>query len=440
MRTIDIDLIGPISVIEAFVPPMIEARRGGHLVNVSSAAGLLGLPWHAPYSAAKFGLRGVSEVLRFDLRRHRIGVSLVCPGGVDTPLVGTVNIVGVDRDAPALKKMTGRFQSHAVIAREGRREDHRRRRARPLPRLHLARHPASPSCCRASSRRATTRSCGSPTTSSSPSRRSRRRATELAMPSTFTPLHRGGSGSPMVLLHGFTDTWRSWELVLPELEKHHDVLAPTLLGHAGGPPLEGEISDAAIADAVERGDGRGRLRDRPHRRQLARRLSGAPARRARSRRVRRRAGAGRRLGSRATRPGRRRSTTSPTMQKLLEQAARARRRDRRLARGPAPRDRVHRHQLRAHPGRADRPPDGRRRLLPGRLRADRVRAASTAGASTPSGSSARSASSGAPRTGSSAGRRPRPATATTGCRTPTGSSSTASATARSSTFPPRRRS
>ncbi len=113
-RTIDIDLLGPISVIEAFVPAMIEAGHGGHLVNVSSAAGLLGLPWHAPYSAAKFGLRGVSEVLRFDLRRHRIGVSLVCPGGVDTPLVGTVDIVGVDRDAPALQKMTKRFQRHAV--------------------------------------------------------------------------------------------------------------------------------------------------------------------------------------------------------------------------------------------------------------------------------------------------------------------------------------
>ena len=58
---------------------MIEAGRGGHVVNVSSVAGLLGLPWHAAYSAAKFGLRGVSEVLRFDLRRHGIGVSLVCP-------------------------------------------------------------------------------------------------------------------------------------------------------------------------------------------------------------------------------------------------------------------------------------------------------------------------------------------------------------------------
>jgi NAD(P)-dependent dehydrogenase (short-subunit alcohol dehydrogenase family) len=113
-RTIDIDLIGPISVLECFVPPMIEARRGGHIVNVSSVAGLFGLPWHAPYSAAKFGLRGVSEVLRFDLRKNRIGVSLVCPGAVKTPLVGTVDIVGIDRDNPKMRKLIALFERRAV--------------------------------------------------------------------------------------------------------------------------------------------------------------------------------------------------------------------------------------------------------------------------------------------------------------------------------------
>jgi pimeloyl-ACP methyl ester carboxylesterase len=56
----------------------------------------------------------------------------------------------------------------------------------------------------------------------------------------------------MVLLHGFTDTWRTWELVLPALERRHDVLAVTLAGHAGGPELEGEVSADALADAVER--------------------------------------------------------------------------------------------------------------------------------------------------------------------------------------------
>ncbi|MFE7744607.1 SDR family oxidoreductase [Nocardia sp. NPDC057455] len=113
-RTIDIDLMGPIHVIEAFVPPMIAAGRGGHLVNVSSAAGLFGLPWHAPYSASKFGLRGVSEVLRFDLARHRIGVSLVCPGAMATPMVDSVDIAGVDRTAEAVQRAVALFMRHAV--------------------------------------------------------------------------------------------------------------------------------------------------------------------------------------------------------------------------------------------------------------------------------------------------------------------------------------
>ncbi|WP_278265725.1 SDR family oxidoreductase [Nocardia sp. AG03] len=113
-RTVDINLMGPIHVIEEFVPPMIEAGRGGHIVNVSSAAGLFGLPWHAPYSATKFGLRGVSEVLRFDLRRHKIGVSLVCPGAMATPMVDSLDIAGVDRDSEALHKAMKLFLRHAV--------------------------------------------------------------------------------------------------------------------------------------------------------------------------------------------------------------------------------------------------------------------------------------------------------------------------------------
>jgi pimeloyl-ACP methyl ester carboxylesterase len=54
-----------------------------------------------------------------------------------------------------------------------------------------------------------------------------------------------------VCLHGFMETWRIWELTLPALERRHDVLALTLAGHAGGPPI-GEVTDAVLADAVER--------------------------------------------------------------------------------------------------------------------------------------------------------------------------------------------
>lgn len=111
---VDVNLMGPIHVIECFVPPMVAAGRGGRLVNVSSAAGLVALPWHAAYSASKYGLRGVSEVLRFDLARHRIGVCLVVPGAVDTPLVQTVDIAGVDRSDPRVARWIARFSGHAV--------------------------------------------------------------------------------------------------------------------------------------------------------------------------------------------------------------------------------------------------------------------------------------------------------------------------------------
>ena len=111
---IDVNLMGPIHVIESFVPAMVAAGRGGYLVNVSSAAGLIGLPWHAAYSASKFGLRGVSEVLRFDLARRGISVSLVCPGGVDTPLTETVQVAGIDQSSPAFRAMQARFRKRAV--------------------------------------------------------------------------------------------------------------------------------------------------------------------------------------------------------------------------------------------------------------------------------------------------------------------------------------
>src|SRR4029079_13691919 len=72
------------------------------------------LPWHAAYSASKYGLRGLSEVLRFDLARHRIGVSVVVPGAVKTGLVQTVQIAGVDREDPRVRRWVDRFSGHAV--------------------------------------------------------------------------------------------------------------------------------------------------------------------------------------------------------------------------------------------------------------------------------------------------------------------------------------
>lgn len=71
------------------------------------------------------------------------------------------------------------------------------------------------------------------------------------MQTEFTPFHRGGSGEPLVLLHGFTSSWRIWEPVLPALEERFDVFAPTLPGHAGGPALSSEPSADELVDQLE---------------------------------------------------------------------------------------------------------------------------------------------------------------------------------------------
>jgi pimeloyl-ACP methyl ester carboxylesterase len=59
---------------------------------------------------------------------------------------------------------------------------------------------------------------------------------------------------PLLLIHGFTDTGSTWRPLLPLLEPHHEVIAPTVLGHCGGSPLPQEMANPrmAMADDLER--------------------------------------------------------------------------------------------------------------------------------------------------------------------------------------------
>jgi pimeloyl-ACP methyl ester carboxylesterase len=68
-----------------------------------------------------------------------------------------------------------------------------------------------------------------------------------------TAQYRGGSGTPLVLLHGINASWRIWRPVLGSLQAEHEVLALTLPGHRGGPPLKDHapVSLDALADEVE---------------------------------------------------------------------------------------------------------------------------------------------------------------------------------------------
>ncbi len=83
-RQMDVNLVGPLTVIQAFMPMI---RRGrGRIVNVSSVGGKVATPFVGPYCASKFALEALSDSLRAELKPWGIEVSLVEPGAVKTAM------------------------------------------------------------------------------------------------------------------------------------------------------------------------------------------------------------------------------------------------------------------------------------------------------------------------------------------------------------------
>jgi 2-hydroxycyclohexanecarboxyl-CoA dehydrogenase len=85
-KVMALNLLGPIELLRAFLPSMIEAK-GGRIVNVASDAGRVGSLGESVYSAAKGGLIALSKSLAREGARHGITVNCVCPGPTETPLL-----------------------------------------------------------------------------------------------------------------------------------------------------------------------------------------------------------------------------------------------------------------------------------------------------------------------------------------------------------------
>jgi NAD(P)-dependent dehydrogenase (short-subunit alcohol dehydrogenase family) len=81
-----VNLGGVINGVVTFVPRIKAHGEGGHVVNTASMASFLAGPGAGIYTAAKFGVRGISEALRYSLPQHGIGVSVVCPGLVESKI------------------------------------------------------------------------------------------------------------------------------------------------------------------------------------------------------------------------------------------------------------------------------------------------------------------------------------------------------------------
>ncbi|MFD6915277.1 SDR family NAD(P)-dependent oxidoreductase [Streptomyces virginiae] len=103
-----VNLLGPFLGIQA-VAPVLRAAGGGSIVNISSTAGLVGIPGHAAYGSTKFALRGLTRSAALDLARDRIRVNSVHPGAIDTPMVA--------------EAVAGRDWSHVPLGRMGRPEE-----------------------------------------------------------------------------------------------------------------------------------------------------------------------------------------------------------------------------------------------------------------------------------------------------------------------------
>ncbi len=83
-QQMQLNYFGALHPVRAVVPSMIE-RGGGHLVLVSSVAGLIGVVGYSAYGPAKFALRGLAETIRPELKPHGIKVTCVYPPDTDTP-------------------------------------------------------------------------------------------------------------------------------------------------------------------------------------------------------------------------------------------------------------------------------------------------------------------------------------------------------------------
>ena len=96
-----VNLWGVIHGIEAFVPRMIARGEPGHIVNTASMAGLIASKGLGVYNTSKYAVVGLSETLAKDLRSYRIGVSVLCPLGVQT------RIRDSERNRPAALRNEG---------------------------------------------------------------------------------------------------------------------------------------------------------------------------------------------------------------------------------------------------------------------------------------------------------------------------------------------
>lgn len=102
-KQFEVNFFGVVRVSSALLPGMIE-RKQGLVINISSLAGLFGLPYQGLYSASKFAMEGYSESLRMELKNTGVKVTVVNPGDFKTEFTGNREKLPFTLNNPQLKK------------------------------------------------------------------------------------------------------------------------------------------------------------------------------------------------------------------------------------------------------------------------------------------------------------------------------------------------
>ena len=96
-RIIQVNLSGTFFMCQPALPHLVETK--GCIVNLASVAGLVGIPFNAPYCASKHGVMGLTRALALEFAKAGVRVNAVCPGGVKTPMTMALPEAGVDTEA-----------------------------------------------------------------------------------------------------------------------------------------------------------------------------------------------------------------------------------------------------------------------------------------------------------------------------------------------------
>lgn len=109
-RILQINILGLLQVIHTAFP-FLKGNPDAQVINMGSASGVYGTPHMVSYSASKFAVRGLTEGLELEWRRHGIRVGDLMPPFVRTPMVGAQHF-----DAPAFRRLGVKLQAEDIAA------------------------------------------------------------------------------------------------------------------------------------------------------------------------------------------------------------------------------------------------------------------------------------------------------------------------------------